>query len=129
MQDDNRIFLSDSLKDIIDLEEKPQKIEFKSNKLIFNIIKTQYSSNKIFSIITDFEEKKNKIIIKSLIQNINLEQLVSENILEFKLTTDTNENNIIKYFSCENYNIYKKLKKINENNYILILKVKEIKDE
>jgi hypothetical protein len=129
MQDDNRIFLSDSLKDIIDLEEKPQKIEFKSNKLIFNIIKTQYSSNKIFSIITDFEEKKNKIIIKSLIQNINLEQLISENILEFKLTTDTNENNIIKYFSCENYNIYKKLKKINENNYILILKVKEIKDE
>ena len=129
MQDDSRIFLSDSLKDIIDLEEKPQKIEFKSNKLIFNIIKTQYSSNKIFSIITDFEEKKNKIIIKSLIQNINLEQLVSENILEFKLTTDTNENNIIKYFSCENYNIYKKLKKINENNYILILKVKEIKDE
>jgi hypothetical protein len=125
MQDENRIYLSDSLKDILDLEETEKKIEVKNN-INFVSIQTQNSLNKIFTIPIQYEEKKKSIKLKLLIQNNHFNQLISENILDISFLFNLN---ILKYFSCENYSIYKKIKKLNENNYILILKLKEIKDE
>ena len=127
MQDENRIYLSDSLKDIIDIEEIPQKQQNKKNNITSNfILQTQYSTKKIISLPLEYIEKNKKIILKSIIYNIDFNQLISEHILDISITSDTNT---LKYFSCENYSIYKKIKKLNENNYILILKLKEIKDE
>ena len=131
MQDDNRIYLSDSLKDIIDFEEEKPQIKEKSNQIkvnqIYNIIETQYSNNKIILYPIEYCVKKKCIIIKSIIQKIDFNQLYTENIMIFNIMDSSK--NIIKSYSCENFNIHINLKRLNENNYILKMKLKEIKHE
>jgi len=135
MQDDNRIYLSDSLKDIIDLEDKPEVKELNknfSNKVIKNFnqvyseIKSVYSDNKIVGVLIKFIKKKNKIKYSFIINEVGMKQLVSSEIESISIN---NESNNIKFFSCEEYNIYYSIKKLSENIYILKTSIKEIKHE
>ena len=135
MQDDNRIYLSDSLKDIIDLEDKPEVKELNknfNNKVIKNVnqvfteIKTIYSELKIIGVFHEYKKDKKKIIYSFIINENAMKQLLTEDIENITIIKDLIN---IKFFSCEEYNIYYSIKKLSENIYILKTSIKEIKHE
>jgi len=135
MQDDSRVYLSDSLKDIIDLEDKPESKELNknfSNKVIKNVnqvfteIKTVYSELKIIGVFHEYKRNKKKLEYSFVINESATKQLLTEDIENITIIKDLLN---IKFFSCEDYNIYYSIKKLSENIYILKIKLKEIKNE
>ncbi len=133
MSNDERVFLSDGLKDIIDLDSlqeiynKPKTDELKyidSDAYLF--VKFIGIEEPIILEVFHFKKNKNftfkmlEIKTNTIIQFLNLK---IESIL-----LKINENQYTNFFHCDNYNILYSMQYNMKDNYKLTIKIKPYED-
>jgi len=131
MNDDNRVFISDSLKDLIDLDEKEEKEVKKEvlNNLRQDIVcEISTFSNSLLGILTEYSKKKNKIKLKLAINSKAFTQLLMEQIHKIEIKSLYDMKNYLYQYDVENYNVLYSIKYKSENIYILNLEIKEQKN-
>jgi len=131
MNDDNRVFISDSLKDLIDLDDKEEKEVKKEvlNNLRQDIVcEISTFSNSLLGILTEYSKKKNKIKLKLAINSKAFTQLLMEQIHKIEIKSLHDMKNYLYQYDVENYNVLYSIKYKSENIYILNLEIKEQKN-
>lgn len=131
MNDDNRVFMSDSLKDLIDLDDKEEKEVKKEvlNNLRQDIVcEISTFSNSLLGVVTEYSKKKNKIKLKLAINSKAFTQLLMEQIHKIEIKSLHDMKNYLYQYDVENYNVLYSIKYKSENIYILNLEIKEQKN-
>ena len=133
MSNDERVFLSDGLKDIIDLDSlqeiynKPKTDELKYiDSEAYLLVKFIGIEEPIVLEVFHFKKNKNftfkmlEIKTNTIIQFLNLK---IESIL-----LKINENQYTNFFHCDNYNILYSMQYNMKDNYKLTIKIKPYED-
>jgi hypothetical protein len=131
MNDDNRVFISDSLKDLIDLDQKEEVIIKKeiANGLKQEIIcEIKTFSNFFVGVLTEYSKKKNKIKLKLAINSKAFTFLLLDQIQSIEIKSLYDIENYLYKYDTENYNVLYSIKYKSENIYILNLEIKEYND-
>ena len=131
MNDDNRVFISDSLKDLIDLDQKEEVIIKKeiANGLKQEIIcEIKTFSNFFVGVLTEYSKKKNKIKLKLAINSKAFTFLLLDQIQNIEIKSLYDMENYLYNYNAENYNVLYSIKYKSENIYILNLEIKEYND-
>ncbi len=131
MNDDNRVFISDSLKDLIDLDQKEENMVKKeiANNLKQEIIcEIKTVSNLFIGILTEYSKKKNKIKLKLAINSKAFTFLLLDQIQNIEIKSLYDMENYLYRYDVENYNVLYSIKYKSENIYILNLEIKEYED-
>ena len=131
MNDDNRVFMSDSLKDLIDLDQKEEIVIKKeiANGLKQDIVcEISTFSNSLLGVVTEYSKKKNKIKLKLAINSKAFTQLLMEQIHKIEIKSLHDMKNYLYQYDVENYNVLYSIKYKSENIYILNLEIKEQKN-
>jgi hypothetical protein len=134
MNNDERVFLSDNLKDLIDLESLfeeqntviiPKKDEYITSNVYLDI---KFIGNESIAIqLTKFKFKKRK---KISIQILNLKENLINDFLTKKIEMIkicTKNNSFSESFHISNYNILSFIQYNVEDNYTLTIKIKPYK--
>jgi hypothetical protein len=128
MNDDNRVFISDSLKDLIDIDQKEEKIsnlEIKKDLKQEIICKIKNFSSEFFGILTEYSKKKRKTKLKIIINAKAFTGILIEQINNVEIKSIFDMENYLYQYDNENYDILYSIKYKSENIYILNLEIKE----
>ena len=128
MNDDNRVFISDSLKDLIDIDQKEEKIsnlEIKKDLKQEIICKIKNFSSEFFGILTEYSKKKRKTKLKIIINSKAFTGILIEQINNVEIKSIFDMENYLYQYDNENYDILYSIKYKSENIYILNLEIKE----
>jgi len=131
MNDDNRVFISDSLKDLIDLDQKEETVIKKeiANGLKQEIICEIKTVSNIFAgVLIEYTKKKNKIKLKLAINSKAFTFLLLDQIQSIEIKSIYDMENYLYNYDAENYNVLYSIKYKSENIYILNLEIKEYND-
>ena len=128
MNDDNRVFISDSLKDLIDIDQKEEKLsnlEIKKDLKQEIICKIKNFSSEFFGILTEYSKKKRKTKLKIIINAKAFTGILIEQINNVEIKSIFDMENYLYQYDNENYDILYSIKYKSENIYILNLEIKE----
>lgn len=128
MNDENRVFISDSLKDLIDIDQKEEKIsnlEIKKDLKQEIICKIKNFSSEFFGILTEYSKKKRKTKLKIIINAKAFTGILIEQINNVEIKSIFDIENYLYQYDNENYDILYSIKYKSENIYILNLEIKE----
>lgn len=128
MNDDNRVFISDSLKDLIDIDQKEEKLsnfEIKKDLKQEIICKIKNFSSEFFGILTEYSKKKRKTKLKIIINAKAFTGILIEQINNIEIKSIFDMENYLYQYDNENYDILYSIKYKSENIYILNLEIKE----
>ena len=128
MNDENRVFISDSLKDLIDIDQKEEKIsnlEIKKDLKQEIICKIKNFSSEFFGILTEYSKKKRKTKLKIIINAKAFTGILIEQINNVEIKSIFDMENYLYQYDNENYDILYSIKYKSENIYILNLEIKE----
>lgn len=128
MNDENRVFISDSLKDLIDVDQKEEKIsnlEIKKDLKQEIVCKIKNFSSEFFGILTEYSKKKRKTKLKIIINAKAFTGILIEQINNIEIKSIFDMENYLYQYDNENYDILYSIKYKSENIYILNLEIKE----
>jgi hypothetical protein len=128
MNDENRVFISDSLKDLIDVDQKEEKLsnlEIKKDLKQEIVCKIKNFSSEFFGILTEYSKKKRKTKLKIIINAKAFTGILIEQINNVEIKSIFDMENYLYQYDNENYDILYSIKYKSENIYILNLEIKE----